>query len=60
MRVLLKYQKDLMMKEGLLYRKVLWKGQDQPMAQFELPKLLDTKHCWHVMMILVIWAWKEP
>ena len=33
MRVLLKYQKDLMMKEGLLYRKVLLKRHDQPIAQ---------------------------
>ena len=38
MRVLLKYQKDLMIKEGLLYRKVLLKGHDQPIAQFVLPK----------------------
>ena len=38
MRVLLKYQKDLMMKEGLLYRKVLLKGCDQPIAQFVLSK----------------------
>ena len=38
MRVLLKYQKDLMMKEGLLYRKVLLKGHDQPIAQFVLPE----------------------
>ena len=38
MRVLLKYQNDLMMKEGLLYRKVLLKGHDQPIAQFVLPK----------------------
>ena len=37
-RVLLKYQKDLMMKEGLLYRKVLLKGHDQPITQFALPK----------------------
>ena len=38
MRVLLKYQKDLMMKEGLLYRKILLKGHDKPIAQFVLPK----------------------
>ena len=38
MRVLLKYQKDLMMKEGLLYRTVLLKGHDQPIAQFVLPE----------------------
>ena len=38
MRVLLKYQKDLMMKEGLLYRKVLLKGHDQPISQFVLPE----------------------
>ena len=38
MRVLWKYQKDLMMKEGLLYRKVLLKGHDQSIAQFVLPK----------------------
>ena len=33
-RVLLKYQNDLMMKEGFLYRKVLLKGHDKPIAQF--------------------------
>ena len=33
MRVLLKYQKDLIMKEGLLYRKALLKGHDQSIAQ---------------------------
>ena len=38
MRILLKYQKDLMMKEGLLYRKFLLKGHDQPIAQFVLPE----------------------
>ena len=38
MRVLLRYVKDLMMKEGLLYGKVLSKGHDQPIAQFVLPK----------------------
>ena len=27
-----------MMKEGLLYRKVLLKGHDQPIAQFVLPE----------------------
>ena len=35
---LVKYQKDLMMKEGLLYRKVTLKGHDQPIVQFVLPK----------------------
>ena len=38
MRVLLKYLKDLIMKEGLLYRKVLLKGHDQPLVQFVLPE----------------------
>ena len=38
MAVLLKYQKDLMVKEWLLYRKVLLKGHGQPMAQFVLPE----------------------
>ena len=37
MRFLLKYQKDLMMKEGLWYRKVMLKGHDQPIVQFVLP-----------------------
>ena len=37
MTVLLKYWKDLVMKEGLLYRKVLLKRHDQPIAQFVLP-----------------------
>ena len=36
-RVLLKYWKDLMMKEGLLYRKVLLKVHEQPIAQFVFP-----------------------
>ena len=43
MRVLLKYWKDLKMKEGLLYRKVLLKGHDQPIAQFALPKPFKCK-----------------
>ena len=38
MRVLLKYQKDLMMKQGLLYRKILLKGHGQPIVQFALSK----------------------
>ena len=38
MRVLLKYWKDQMIKEGLLYRKVLLKGHDQPIGQFVLPE----------------------
>ena len=38
MRVLLKNLRDLMMKEGLLYRKVLLKGHDQPIVQFVLPE----------------------
>ena len=38
MRVLLKYQKDLMMKEGLLYRKVLLKGHDYPIVEFVHPE----------------------
>ena len=37
-RVLLKCEKVLLMKEGLLYRKVLLKGHDQPIAHFVLPK----------------------
>ena len=43
MRVLLRYQKDLMMKEGLLYRKVLLKGHNQPITQFVLPEALRCK-----------------
>ena len=43
MRVLLKYQKDLLMKEGLLYTKVLLIGHDQPLAQFVLPKPFGCK-----------------
>ena len=38
MRVLLKYQKDLMMKEGILYTKVLLKGHNQPIVQYVLPE----------------------
>ena len=43
MRVLLKYQKDLVMKEGLPYRKVLLKGHDQPIVQFMLPASFRNK-----------------
>ena len=43
MRVLLKYWKDLVIKEGLLYRKVLLKGHDQPIAQFVLPESFRCK-----------------
>ena len=38
MRVLLKYRKDLMKKNGLLYRKVLLKENNHPIVQFVLPK----------------------
>ena len=38
MRVLLKHWRDLMMKEGLLYTRVLFAGHDQPIAQFVLPE----------------------
>ena len=38
MRVLLNYQKDLMMKEGLLYRKIMLKRHVKPIAQFVLPE----------------------
>ena len=54
MRVLLKYQKDLMMKEGLLYRKVLLKGHDQPIAQFVSPEPFGCiNECWYATMTLV-------
>ena len=49
MRVLLKYWKDLMMKEELLYRKVLLKGHDTLIAQFVLPESFRCKTvlAWH-------------
>ena len=36
MRVLLQYRKDLMMKDGILYRKAKLKRHDQPLVQFIL------------------------
>ena len=41
MRVLLKYYKDLILKNGLLYRMAQLKGHDQPVNQFVLP----SSHC---------------
>ena len=43
MRVLLKYLKDLVMKEGLLYRKLLLKGYYKPIVQFVLPESFRCK-----------------
>ena len=43
MRVLLKYQKDLMIKGGLLYREATLKGHNQPVAQFVLPEVFSCK-----------------
>ena len=38
MEVLLKYRKDLFLKNGLLYRKVMLKNHSEPISQFVLPK----------------------
>ena len=38
MRVLLKYRKDLFLKNGLLYQKVMLKNHSEPTSQFVLPK----------------------
>ena len=40
MRVLLKYRKDLFLKNGLLYQKVMLKNHSEQMSQFDLPKTL--------------------
>ena len=37
-RVLLKYQKDLLLKNGLLYQRVTLKNHQGPISQFVLPK----------------------
>ena len=37
-RVLLKYRKDLFLKNGLLYQKVMLKNHSEPISQFVLPK----------------------
>ena len=38
MRVLLKYRKDLFLKNGLLYQKVMLKNHSELIFQFVLPK----------------------
>ena len=38
MRVLLKYRKDLFLKNGLLYQKGMLKNHSEPISQFVLPK----------------------
>ena len=38
MSVLLKYRKDLFLKNGLLYQKVMLKNHSEPRFQFVLPK----------------------
>ena len=38
MQVLLKYRKDLFLKNGLLYQKVMLKNHSEPISQFVLPK----------------------
>ena len=37
-QVLLKYPKDLLLKNGLLYQRVTLKNHQGPITQFELPK----------------------
>ena len=37
MHVLMKYQKDLFLQDGLLYQKVLLKNHQEPILQFVLP-----------------------
>ena len=43
MRVLLKYRKDLFLKNGLLYQKVILKNHSEQISQFVLPKNLIHK-----------------
>ena len=38
MQILLKYRKDLFLKNGLLYRKVMFKNHSEPISQSFLPK----------------------
>ena len=38
MQVILKYRKDLFLRNGLLYRKVMLKNHSEPISQFVLPK----------------------
>ena len=38
MQVLLKYRKDLFLKNGLLYQKMMLKNHSEPISQFVLPK----------------------
>ena len=38
MQVLLKFQRDLFLKNGLLYQKVMLKNHSEPISQFVLPK----------------------
>ena len=53
MQVLLKYMKDLFLKNGLLYQKVMLKNHSEPISQFVLPKNFICKVIfWLVMMTM--------
>ena len=43
MKVLMKYRRDLVLKKGLLYRKVQLKNQSDVVFQFVLPKTFQKK-----------------
>ena len=42
-QILLKYRKDLFLKNGLLYQKVMFKNHSGPKSQFVLPKTFVCK-----------------
>ena len=42
-RVLLKYHKDLFLRNGLLYQKVMLKNHQEPISQFVLPNSFNCK-----------------
>ena len=57
LHALLKYHKDILLKNGLLYQKVLLRNHPEPFLQFLLPNILFTRLYWLVMMTMGIWVW---
>ena len=60
MKILLKYKNSLLLKKGLLYRKVQLKQHEEPTIQFVLPSIFHKKTVWLSMIRWGTWEWIEP
>ena len=52
------YCKDLLLKNGLLYQKVLLKNHLGPISQFVPTKKFCSESFWLATMIMDIWVWR--